>query len=64
MASAGQASDSQSVIALVKTLTNAQLKDILRSENLAVSGVKVSLQLRIIDCSSYQPSFLSSLPFI
>lgn len=49
MASTGQFPDLQSVIALVKTLTNAQLKDILRSEALAVSGVKASLQLRIID---------------
>lgn len=40
-----------SVVALIKTLTNAQLKDILRNEGLAVSGVKSSLQLRIIDCS-------------
>ncbi|KAL5337104.1 PINIT domain-containing protein [Aspergillus crustosus] len=45
----GQASELQGVIALIKTLTNAQLKDILRSEGLAVSGVKASLQLRIID---------------
>ncbi|KAI9368006.1 transport protein particle component-domain-containing protein [Aspergillus egyptiacus] len=44
-----QASELQSVIALIKTLTNAQLKDILRFEGLAVSGVKASLQLRIID---------------
>jgi hypothetical protein len=51
MASAGHSSELQSVVALVKTLTNAQLKDILRSEGLAVSGVKASLQLRIIDCS-------------
>lgn len=50
MASTRQFPDLQSVIALVKTLTNAQLKDILRSEALAVSGVKASLQLRIIDC--------------
>ncbi|KAF7126169.1 hypothetical protein CNMCM5793_002591 [Aspergillus hiratsukae] len=50
MASAGHSSELQSVVALVKTLTNAQLKDILRSEGLAVSGVKASLQLRIIDC--------------
>ncbi|KAF9892198.1 SUMO ligase siz1 [Aspergillus nanangensis] len=48
MASAGQ-SELHSVVALVKTLTNAQLKDILRREGLAVSGVKASLQLRIID---------------
>ncbi|KAL4877644.1 transport protein particle component-domain-containing protein [Aspergillus karnatakaensis] len=45
----GQASDLQGVISLIKTLTNAQLKDILRTEGLAVSGVKASLQLRIID---------------
>ncbi|PKX95768.1 Siz/PIAS RING finger protein [Aspergillus novofumigatus IBT 16806] len=49
MASAVQSSELQSVVALIKTLTNAQLKDILRSEGLAVSGVKASLQLRIID---------------
>ncbi|GAD99330.1 MIZ zinc finger protein [Paecilomyces variotii No. 5] len=50
MASPGQAPpDLQSINALIKTLTNAQLKDILRSEGLTVSGVKVSLQLRIID---------------
>lgn len=50
MASAGQSSEIQSAIALVKTLTNAQLKDILRHAELAVSGVKASLQIRIIDC--------------
>ncbi|KAL4989059.1 PINIT domain-containing protein [Aspergillus falconensis] len=44
----GQASELQSVIALVKTLTNAQLKDILRDEGLAVSGLKAALQVRII----------------
>ncbi|KAL1963197.1 hypothetical protein VTN77DRAFT_8630 [Rasamsonia byssochlamydoides] len=49
MTSTGQPAELQSVIALVKTLTNAQLKDILRSEGLTVSGVKLSLQLRIID---------------
>ncbi|KAE8348184.1 PINIT domain-containing protein [Aspergillus coremiiformis] len=49
MASVSQSSDLQSVTALVKTMTNAQLKDILRSEGLAVSGVKASLQHRIID---------------
>lgn len=50
MASTGQQSELHSVVALLKTLTNAQLKDILRHEGLAVSGVKASLQLRIIDC--------------
>lgn len=53
MASTGQLPDTQSLVALVKTLTNAQLKDILRNEGLAVSGVKASLQLRIIDCKLY-----------
>ncbi|KJK64470.1 PINIT domain protein [Aspergillus parasiticus SU-1] len=38
MASVGQSSELQSVVALVKTMTNAQLKEILRSEGLAVSG--------------------------
>ncbi|BAE61774.1 unnamed protein product [Aspergillus oryzae RIB40] len=49
MASVGQSSELQSVVALVKTMTNAQLKEILRSEGLAVSGVKASLQFRIIE---------------
>ncbi|KAL2786036.1 PINIT domain-containing protein [Aspergillus keveii] len=45
----GQASELQSVIALIKTLTNAQLKEILRVERLPVSGVKAALQMRIIE---------------
>ncbi|KAL2830637.1 transport protein particle component-domain-containing protein [Aspergillus pseudoustus] len=45
----GQTSEMQSVIALIKTLTNMQLKEILRVEGLAVSGVKAALQMRIID---------------
>ncbi|PYH48299.1 uncharacterized protein BP01DRAFT_371857 [Aspergillus saccharolyticus JOP 1030-1] len=49
MASTALFHDIQSTVALVKTLTNAQLKDILRNEGLAVSGVKASLQIRIID---------------
>ncbi|ODH13656.1 hypothetical protein ACO22_07046 [Paracoccidioides brasiliensis] len=50
MASTGQdTADLQRVIAIVKSLLNSQLKDILRSENLPVSGVKVVLQDRIID---------------
>ncbi|PYH77757.1 Zn-finger transcription factor [Aspergillus uvarum CBS 121591] len=49
MASTGPFYDVQSTVALVKTLTNAQLKDILRNEGLAVSGVKASLQIRILD---------------
>lgn len=51
MASSGQLSEIPHLVALIKTLTNPQLKDLLRNEGLAVSGVKVSLQLRIIDCS-------------
>lgn len=50
MASSGQTSELQSLTALVKTLTNVQMKDILRSEFMPVSGVKTTLQLRIIDC--------------
>lgn len=50
MASGNLPHELQSLNSLVKTLTNAQLKDILRSEGLAVSGVKTSLQLRIIEC--------------
>ncbi|KAE8377917.1 transport protein particle component-domain-containing protein [Aspergillus bertholletiae] len=49
MASVGQSPELQSLVALVKTMTNAQLKEILRREGLAVSGVKASLQLRIIE---------------
>ncbi|KAB8069798.1 PINIT domain-containing protein [Aspergillus leporis] len=49
MASVCQPSELQSVVALVKTMTNAQLKEILRSEGLTVSGVKASLQFRIIE---------------
>ncbi|CEL01570.1 hypothetical protein ASPCAL01151 [Aspergillus calidoustus] len=45
----GQAQELQSVIALIKTLTNAQLKEILRVERLPVSGVKAALQMRIIE---------------
>jgi E3 SUMO-protein ligase PIAS1 len=51
MASSGQLSEIPHLVALIKTLTNPQLKDLLRNEGLAVSGVKASLQLRIIDCS-------------
>ncbi|OJD23242.1 hypothetical protein ACJ73_05402 [Blastomyces percursus] len=49
MASTGQdMADLQRAIALVKSLLNSQLKDILRYEGLAVSGVKAVLQERII----------------
>ncbi|KAH8689706.1 putative SUMO ligase SizA [Talaromyces proteolyticus] len=50
MSSAGQAPELLGMIALVKTLTNVQMKEILRSQNLTVSGVKSTLQLRIIAC--------------
>ncbi|KAJ5166510.1 uncharacterized protein N7482_005291 [Penicillium canariense] len=49
MASSNQLSEIPHLVALIKTLTNPQLKDLLRNEGLAVSGVKASLQLRIID---------------
>ncbi|KAL1960006.1 hypothetical protein VTO42DRAFT_674 [Malbranchea cinnamomea] len=49
MASAVPESDIQGVIALVKSLLNSQLKDILRREYLAVSGVKAALQTRVIN---------------
>ena len=52
MASTGHPSEIQSAVALVKTLTNAQLKDVLKTERLPVSGVKVTLQIRIIERSS------------
>lgn len=55
MASSGQSSEINHLVALIKTLTNPQLKDLLRNEGLAVSGVKMTLQLRIIDCS-FPPS--------
>jgi hypothetical protein len=51
MASAGygQARDQvQAIIAQVKTLTVDNLKKILRSEGLPVSGVKSELQIRTI----------------
>ncbi|KAJ5358555.1 uncharacterized protein N7496_010968 [Penicillium cataractarum] len=49
MASSGQLSEIPHLVALIRTLTNPQLKELLRNEGLAVSGVKASLQLRIID---------------
>ncbi|OKL56745.1 hypothetical protein UA08_07883 [Talaromyces atroroseus] len=48
MTSSGSA-ELQSLISVVKIMTNAQMKEVLRSEGLAVSGVKISLQLRIIE---------------
>ncbi|PGG98551.1 E3 SUMO-protein ligase PIAS1 [Blastomyces parvus] len=63
MASTGQdTADSQRVIALVKSLLNAQLKDILRYEGLAVSGVKAVLQERIIGPHHQTPSTPTQSP--
>ena len=53
--------DGQAVIAKVKTLINAQLKTILKKENLPVSGVKAAMQERIITSSS--PPSLSAPSF-
>lgn len=52
MASADQQSDLPAMVALVKTMTNPQLKAILKNESLAVSGVKATLQIRIISRKS------------
>jgi hypothetical protein len=52
MASTVPDPDVQSMIALVRALTNNQLKSILRTENLTVSGVKLVLQRRAINRSS------------
>jgi E3 SUMO-protein ligase PIAS1 len=41
-------SDLPTLTAFIKTLTNPQLKDLLRYESLQVSGVKAALQFRII----------------
>ncbi|KAJ5570359.1 uncharacterized protein N7459_009789 [Penicillium hispanicum] len=49
MASSGQSSELPHLVSLIKTLTIPQLKDLLRNEGLPVSGLKASLQLRIID---------------
>ena len=45
--------DSQIMIAKVKTLINAQLKSVLKKEGLAVSGVKATMQERIINRKSW-----------
>ncbi|KAJ5675889.1 hypothetical protein N7462_008786 [Penicillium macrosclerotiorum] len=58
MTSSGQRSEIPQLVALIKTLTNPQLKDLLRNEGLAVSGVKASLQLRIISFSGQALTFL------
>lgn len=48
MASSGQPLDPHVVIARVKTLINAHLKNVLKGEGLPVSGVKSAMQGRII----------------
>ena len=45
---ASQPEQVRAMIAEVKTLVNPRLKDILRAEQLAVSGLKSELQIRII----------------
>ena len=40
--------NAQALVAKVKLLTNAQLKDVLKREGLPVSGVKQLLQERLI----------------
>ncbi|KAJ5825509.1 hypothetical protein N7474_002647 [Penicillium riverlandense] len=49
MASSSLAPEISSLVPLIKTLTNQHLRDLCRSEGLAVSGVKATLQLRLID---------------
>lgn len=56
MAASGQPSELPHLVALIKTMTIPQLKDLLRNEGLALSGLKAALQLRIIDCSSLPSS--------
>lgn len=53
MASLAQAPEVQRLCNMVKTMTNAQLKNVLRGERLMVSGVKTALQIRIIECSCF-----------
>lgn len=48
MASSGQPLDPHVVVARVKTLINAHLKNVLKGEGLPVSGVKSAMQGRII----------------
>lgn len=55
MASSSLAPEISSLVPLIKTLTNQHLRDLCRSESLAVSGVKATLQLRLIDCLSKPP---------
>ena len=54
--------DTHSVVAKVKTLINAQLKQVLKKERLAVSGVKAAMQERIIRRKSQ--ILLTSLPML
>ena len=54
--------DVQPVVAKVKILINAQLKQVLKKEGLAVSGVKIAMQERIIRRQSSFAVFLDVLP--
>ncbi|KAJ5107550.1 transcriptional regulator family: Zinc finger MIZ-type [Penicillium angulare] len=48
----GQATELPRLGAMIRTLTIPQLKDLLRKEGLAVSGLKAALQQRIIDLAN------------
>lgn len=48
-------SEVATLTAFIKPLTNPQLKDLLRYEGLQVSGLKATLQFRIIQSSSIPP---------
>lgn len=48
-------SEVATLTAFIKPLTNPQLKDLLRYEGLQVSGLKATLQFRIIQSSSILP---------
>jgi len=60
MASSGQPLDPLVVVARVKTLINAHLKNVLKGEGLPVSGVKSAMQGRII-ARKFWKSLLRSL---
>ncbi|KAJ5779035.1 transcriptional regulator family: Zinc finger MIZ-type [Penicillium paradoxum] len=49
MSTTNISSEVTTLIAFIKTLTNPQLKDLLRYESLPVSGLKATLQFRIIE---------------
>jgi E3 SUMO-protein ligase PIAS1 len=58
------ASEVATLTAFIKPLTNPQLKDLLRYEGLQVSGLKATLQFRIIQRSSSLPNSPQLLLFL